>query len=43
MPFVKYEIEEKEDGNINIACPAFPFPLIDYDDFEEDPLLKPWE
>ena len=40
MAYVKYLIEDEDDGNI--ACPAFPFPLIDYDDFEDDPASKPW-
>jgi hypothetical protein len=39
LTYVKYLIEDEEDGNI--ACPAFPFPLIDYDDFEEDH-TRPW-
>lgn len=36
-------IEDEEDGNI--ACPAFPYPLIDYDDFdlEADTKRRPWE
>jgi hypothetical protein len=41
MAYVKYLIEDEDDGNI--ACPAFPFPLIDYDDFEDDPASKPWQ
>ena len=37
----KYNIEIDIDGNI--ACPAFPFPLIAFDDYEPDPMDRPWE